>query len=64
MDNNNDTEVKILNNINLHITNNTIDLPKEKNNSSDLPEEEEKGEAEQNLMFGLKRYLLLSFIII
>ena len=55
MDNNNDTEVKILNNINLHITNNIIDLPKEKNYSSDLPEEEEKGEAEQNLMFGLKK---------
>ena len=40
MDNTNDTEVKILNNINQHITNNTIDLPKEKNNSSDLPKEE------------------------
>ena len=54
MDNTNDTEVKILNNINQHITNNTIDLPKEKNNSSDLPKEEEKCEAEQNLMFSLK----------
>ena len=54
MDNTNDTEVKILNNINQHITNNTIDLPKEKNNSTDLPKEEEKCEAEQNLMFSLK----------
>ena len=48
MDNNNNTEIKILNNINLNITNNNnLDLPKE--------EEKEKGEAEQNLMFGLKK---------
>ena len=55
MDNNNDTDVIILNNININITDNTINLPKEKNNSIDLPKEEEKGEAEQNLMFDLKK---------
>ena len=50
MDNNNNTEIKILNNINLNITNNNnLDLPKEEE------KEKEKGEAEQNLMFGLKK---------